>query len=202
MRAVLFERTELGDRSPIIMAAATAAQLGWLADLTSSGWEDHHPREGKDRDEATTLVTEPDSDHLVKMTVSAIVAAAEDGRLIEHQSLDRLLYTWRDFGDDDGTAVKTWTASQMADDHAIVRFAHAFMSYSWGQSMGGFGGLGDLVAKRSDRVHVDTLDTLMDRDAFRSRLEQLNAEQRLDKADAEAISRFLKAWDNRDRYGD
>jgi predicted KAP-like P-loop ATPase len=202
MRALLFERTELPERSSIIMAAAKAAQLGWLADLTSSAWDDYNPREGKEReDEAKCLVIESESAVLVEMTVSAIVQAARDGSLIEHPSLDRLLYTWRDLGGDDGTAVRAWTASQMGNDHALARFARAFTSHSWGQAIGGFGTLGDLVAKRSDRAHVETLGTLMDRDTFRTKLEELNARPTSDAADADAVSRFLNAWDNRGRYG-
>jgi predicted KAP-like P-loop ATPase len=203
MRALLFGRTDLAERSSIIMAAAKAAQLGWLADLTSSAWDDYHPREGKEReDEAKCLVSESDSAVLVEMTVSAITHAARNGSLIEHPSLDRLLYTWRDFGSDDGAAVKAWTASQMSNDHAVARLARAFTSYSWGQAIGGFGSLGDLVAKRSDRAHVDTLGTLMDRDTFRAKLEGLNAQPTADDAaDADAISRFLNAWDNKGRYG-
>ena len=197
MRALLFDRTQLAERSLVIMAASKASQLGWLADLTSSAWEDYHPREGKEReDEGKCLVTEPDSDQLVEATVAAIVAAASDGRLIEHASLARLLYTWRDFGGDEGSAVKEWTAGQMSNDHAVARFARAFTSDSWVQTVGGCGGLGDLFAKRSDRAQVDPLGTLMDRDTFRARLEGLNSKPSSDPADTEAISRFLKAWDN------
>ena len=202
MRAVLFERTELCDRSPIIMAAAKAAQLGFLANLSSSAWESYNPREGRQREGDTAcFVTELDSNLLVRKTVTAIEVAAGDGRLIEHPSLARLLYVWYHFGGDEGTAVKAWTAHQMGDEHAVARLACAFTSYSWGHAVGGFGGLGDRVAKRSDRANVDNLETLMDVAAFRARLEQLNSNPGLDDGDADAISRFLKAWDKRDRQG-
>ncbi|WP_340266241.1 hypothetical protein [Sphingobium mellinum] len=113
----------------------------------------------------------------------------------------RLLYIWRDFKQDDGKAVQAWTARQLADDHGVARLAKAFTRYSWGQGMG-LNGLGDMVAKRSDRASVEAIHTLLDRDAFRGRLESLETVEMVKDEDSDAIRRFLRAWRSRDETGD
>ena len=202
MRALLFDRTTLKQRSAILMHAAKSASLSWLGSLAVSAWNDYHPREGREPEpEDKCLTTAKDADKLATMAVSAIERAAASGALIEHRNLARLLYIWRDFKQDDGDAVLAWTAQQLTDDHAVARFAQAFTHHSWGQSMG-IAGLGDMVAKRRDRASVDTIDTLLDRDMFRTRLEGLETGGMANAEDAEAVTRFLRAWRYRDEHGD
>ena len=189
-------------RSAILLHAAKSASLSWLGSLAVSAWDDFHPREGREPEpEDKCLTTAKDADRLAKMAVSAIERAAASGALIEHRNLARLLYIWRDFKQDDGKAVLDWTTQQLADDHAVARFARAFTRYSWGQSMG-MAGLGDMVARRSDRASVETIDTLLDRDMFRARLEGLETGEMANDEDAEAVTRFLRAWRYRDEHGD
>ncbi|QBM75896.1 NTPase [Sphingomonas sp. AAP5] len=203
VRALLFERSELAERSAILSVAAKSAQLGWMADLMWSAWGDHHPREGAEaHGPESWLLTKADTEKLVATTLATIIRASVGSELIEHGSLPRLLYTWKDFGGDDGAAVQAWTAEQLEDDHAVACIARAFTSHSWGQGMGGFGGLGDLVAKRSDRANVDSISTLMDSARLRARVEELDADPTGSSDDADAISRFLQAWRARDRFGD
>ena len=116
--------------------------------------------------------------------------------LIEHNNLDGLLYSWQYFANDDGLSVKKWTDKKLADDHAVARFAKAFTSHSWGQS------IEDLVAKRSDRAQVNGLDKIMDLVRFRERLDALAVSLPSGSDDRDAICRFLKAWDTKNRYGD
>ena len=202
MRAMLFDRTTLKQRSAILMQAAKSSSLSWLGSLAASAWDDHNPREGKEPEaEEKCLTTAKDAAKLAKMAVSAIERAAASGTLIEHRNLARLLYIWRDLKQDDGKGVLEWTTEQLADDHAVACFARAFTSYSWGQSIG-IAGLGDMVAKRSDRASVAAIHTLLDRDFFRSRLEALEEKGVANENDAVAISRFLSAWRHRDEHGD
>jgi hypothetical protein len=66
----------------------------------------------------------------------------------------------------------------------------------------GMAGLGDMVAKRSDRASVEKIDTLLDRDLFRARLDALDENDVANEDDADAIKRFLRAWRDRDERGD
>jgi hypothetical protein len=79
----------------------------------------------------------------------------------------------------------------------VVRFAEAFTSYMWTQSMG-FAGLSDTVAERSNRASVSLLQLIMDKDRFRSRVEESAAREDLSTVHAEVIRDFLEAWKRHD----
>jgi len=197
LRALLRERTTLEQRSEILTAAAKGASLGWLASLVSSAWDDFHPRDGKELEAPENcILTEQNMEILKDRLLLEIQGAASTGDILERRDLARLLYTWRDFGDDEGAAVKAWTAEALKSDVAVAKLAKAFTSSSWGQ------GFGDLVAKRSDRAQVATLDTLMDVAEFRRRVEQVVESELLQPADKDAIQRFLRAWRHLDEHGD
>ena len=102
------------------------------------------------------------------------------------RELAYLLYRWRDFADE-----------QLASDEMVVRFAEAFTSHSWSQGMG-FAGLGDTVARRTIRASVSTLQSIMDKERFRSRVEELAAKENLSAVHAEVIRKFLEAWRRHD----
>jgi len=194
IRALLLERTDLKARSKILMSAMKSASLGWLVDLACSAWGDYHPREGKERkDEAKCLVTEIDAKQLKKAALKAIKHAARDGGLITHRDLASLLYRWRDLAADEGRAARRWTSARLKEDDAVAHLAAAFTSHSWSQGMG-FNGLGDLVARRNDRAQVTSLHTIMDRDRFRRRIEQLAKELAKGSSESAIVRRFLDAW--------
>ena len=59
----------------------------------------------------------------------------------------------------------------------------------------GFAGLGDRgVARRNIRAGVSTLQSIMDQDRFRSRVEELAGSESISKDHAKAVSEFLAAW--------
>jgi hypothetical protein len=99
--------------------------------------------------------------------------------------------------------VRRWTAARLKEQTSLVAFAAAFTSYSWGQAIGGFGGLGDLVAKRSIRAGIDGIDVVLDVAEFRRKLGRL--EKSLDHAseDYKVVATFMDAWREREasRYG-
>lgn len=199
LRALLLERTNLEDRSRILLSAAHKAQLGWLVHLTSSAWWDHHPAEGEEPEpEETRLTTLIDADRLRAEALRRIRSAARDGSLITHSDLPSILFRWRDFADDGGTAVRRWTTSRLKEETSLVRFAAAFTSYSWGQAIGGFGGLGDLVAKRSVLAGVDGIDAILDVVEFRRRLERLERSLDDSSGDHKVVVTFMNAWRGRE----
>lgn len=196
LRSLTRDRTDIDQRSAILMKASKSATLGWLVDLASSAWGQYNPREGKKPDpQDTFLVKESDIQKLVKFALTSIRKAARSGTLLEHENLARLLYRWRDFAQDGGVAAKRWTTARLRDDHAVARLAAAFTSHSWGQS------IDDLVAKRSDIVHTDSLDQILDIARFLKRLEALDVSLPQGTDDHDAVSRFLKAMNNKDFSG-
>ncbi|YBW39060.1 NTPase [Nitrobacter sp. TKz-YC01] len=92
--------------------------------------------------------------------------------------------------------MRAWTASRMKDDAMIAVFAKAFTSHSWSQGLG-MAGLGDRVAKRNTRAGVDSIDKILDKAAFRARVEETAGKNTQDEAGA-AVREFLAAWKRQD----
>lgn len=201
LRALLSSRTTLEERSAILMRAMATAGLNWLADVATSAWDDYHPRDGTPEPPEKCLLTREDAGVLKARALAAIEEAAEDGTLGSSVDLAPLLYGWHSFADDDGAAVKAWTAAALDDDEMVARLAAVFTSHSWSHEMG-FHGLGDLVSKRNDRASVESLEKIMDRDHFRSRVEELAGRDDLEDELAEPVRRFLRAWQHRDEHGE
>lgn len=193
LRRLTRDRLSLTERSAIFMEACSGAAIGWLLDFTRSAYHDYYPRESQEPSpEAECLTTLEDAEKLKSLVMLRIANAANTGELLASRDLPFLLYSWLDWGEDDGLAVKNWTTAQLANDEMVARFANAFTSYSWGHGLG-IGGLGDLVAKRTTCAQIKYLDQIMDRELFRRRLEEI--EQRGgEEAISESISKFLEAW--------
>lgn len=195
LRKLTFERMRLPERSRVIMAASERAGLSWLADLTSSAYRDHFPREGKDPEpEENCLITRDDLDRLVALFVARMQTAADDGALLSAPDLAGILYCWSDLAGDGGASARAWTASTLKEDSAVPVLAEAFLGTVWSRGMG-FGGLGDMVVRRSDRAQIDGADRIIDLAQFRSRLEQLTGGSAPDGQEGKVIHRLLKAWD-------
>ena len=197
IRKLTFERCDLDERSKIFTTACRGAQLGWLVDFTSSAITDYHPREGKERQPAEKcLVKEDCLDELRALALKAIKSAATNGGLIVHKSLPYILFRWREFAEDDGASVKAWISDRLVDDVSVAYLAKAFTRESWTQGMGG---LGDRVAMRHTHAAVDGLQSIIDVDAFRRRLEELGSDETFSKPYKEHVNTFLEAWRKRQR---
>lgn len=195
LRALLLKRTTLAERSAILMRALAGASLSWFVNLASSAWDHYHPNEGKEaKEEDGCLLTPRDSARTAKEAVRRITAASRDGTLIEHQDLTYLIFNWIHFSTDDGRAARRWIGARLREDNSLVHLAGAFTSESWSHGIGGAAGLGDLVARRNDRVSVAAIGKLVDPLDFRRRLESLT--KRLDPSsdDHAKVLRFLNAW--------
>ena len=119
--------------------------------------------------------------------------AVNDGSLMIHRDALSILFRWCEFAGDEGAEVRQWTASKMAEDEFIAQMAEVAASHSWSQGLG-FSGLGDRVAISTPRAHLNGLEKLLDVSQFRSRLEELEANQTLASDHKEKVSRFLSAW--------
>lgn len=195
LRRLTIERMSLPERSSVILASSERAGLSWLAHLTSSSYLDHFPREGKyPEPEENCLNTRNDLDRLVALFLARMQAAAADGTLLSAPKLVGLLHRWADLADDNGAAAKAWTTSVLEDDASVPILAEAFLGTVWSHGMG-FGGLGDLAARRADRAQIDGAERIIDLVNFKTRLQQLTADGALDGPTPTAMSRLLKAWD-------
>ncbi len=194
LRRLTWGRLSLEDRSTVFMRIAPKAALSWLADFTRSAYNDHHPREGRQPEpDERCLTTAADADALQRLTLGRLREAAHDGTLAANKRLPYLLFTWRDIAADKGAEVKQWADAQLENDEMVARFAQAFTSHSWSQSMG-FSGLGDRVAKRNIRANVDGLDAILDKERFRQRVEELSKRPGLAEPMASQVREFLQAW--------
>jgi hypothetical protein len=192
MRRLTLERMTLDERSGVLVKASETAPVGWLADLTSSAWDDYHPREGKAPEPPENcLTTEADAGRLRDMLRARIEEAAKDGTLVGHRDLNSLLFFWDDLAEDDGATVRAWTAAHYASDAGVKLLAKAFTSIGWSQGMGG---LGDMVAKRTTRVRIRNMEKFVDLDAFRKRVEEVAA-----TGSAAEVVEFIEAWRRADR---
>ncbi len=197
LNSVLMERTSLEERSRILLAAVRDAPLVWLGNLTASAWEQRHPADQDKRPKAEDdcLLTDADTDALRDIFLERITTAAAEGSLINMPDLMRPLYLWGHFLADD-TPLRDWMADRIEEDASLVVLANEFTSHSWGQSSD------DLVSVRSDRAAVSGLDGLMDPERFRANLVALQARLEEGSDAADAVGRFLKAWEYRDEHGD
>ncbi|MEC3950149.1 KAP family P-loop NTPase fold protein [Sphingobium sp. HWE2-09] len=196
MRSLLLERTTLQERSAILISAAQVAQVGWLGRLAASAWEDHHPREGKDREpDDRCLLTEEGAEAMRSLFLTRVRAAAADVSLMNVPDLMRALFLWMHFLDDDAE-VREWLAVRIEEDASLVTLARSFTTHSWTQQSN------DFVAIRSDIASVGSLAKIMDPDRFRSNLTGLLGRMESGSDSHETIDQFLRAWAYREEHGD
>ena len=196
IRMLIFDRCNLNERNELLKNACKNAQIAWLAHFTRSAISDYFPRAGKDPHlPEKCLVLKEYIPELKVHAAQCIESAAVNGKLIDCPQLSFILFSWVDFAEDDGKAVKGWTNKQMKDDEKLSKLARAFTSESWSQGLG-MSGLGDRVSVRNVRVSIDMLDVVINIVEFRRRLEEIEIEidNDLDKTHKEFVRVFLEAW--------
>jgi predicted KAP-like P-loop ATPase len=198
MRKLTSDICTLEERGQVFIQACHDAQLGWLVYFTRVALWEYFPREGKEPElPERCLVARQHIQTLKEHALKAITNAAAVGDLISHPELPSILFRWRDFTDGDETSVKKWTNSQLAIDDAVAMLANAFTGESWTHG-GGMFGVGDRVATRIIRASVDGLESIVDVEKFRYRLEELEKRDDLDNELKEKVSTFLEGWRRRD----
>lgn len=199
IRALTRDRCNIHQRTALYVPALSAAAIGWLVDFVNSAVDDYNPREGREVREDDRLVTENVIPALKELALARIRAAAADSSLLQHRDLMPILYTWRSLMDGDVSEVRAYTDGLMNNDSALATFAKAMTGQSWSFGMGGFGSLGDRIATPRTEAHIRDNTNVLDVPTFRSALERIVSENRLDEDDRAAIRTFLAAWDRGDR---
>jgi len=202
IRKLTFGNCDLEERSEFFMNACKEAQIGWLTDFTSSAIIDHYPKnEKKPEPPEKCLVLKKDISTLKEHTIKCIESSSQKGELIHHHNLPKILFRWRDFLEDNSVKVNEWTNEQLKNDVSLSLLARAFTGESWSQGMGMFN-LGDRVSMRKVRASVDGLDSIMDVDEFRRRLEEVEANNNLEESHKEFVMVFLEAWRKQEEGND
>lgn len=203
LRAFLFDSTTINQRSKILMRSMEKASLQWLSDFSRSAWENHHPSkpDKQPSPEDKTLLTKEDAEDMREKGRRQIKAAAEDGTLIDATELVHILFEWDVLKTDDSNEVQRFTADAIADDKKIVKLARAFRGkvYITNASTNGNSPEGNISSCEVDRAQIDDIDRLLDRDKFRNRLMSLETSTSLSEEERNIISRFLRAWEARDK---
>lgn len=182
--------------------ATKAASLGWLVDFVSSARGDYQQREGKlPTREEDCLTTEAALPELIDRALKLIRSAASNGSLLGHQDLLYILHRWVEFMNNDPSEIQEWTGGLLKEPKALVALARAMTGSSWTMAMGGFGSLGDRVAKRSITAQIREDTNIIDATAFREALESVRNCGELDDDERHSIHAFLDAW-NRQKSGD
>jgi predicted KAP-like P-loop ATPase len=191
IRRLTFDRCDLDERSDIFMAGCQKAPIAWLCNFTDSAVRDYFPRDSKKPSPPEKcLVKEVALDELRALSIKTISSDVSSGHLISHRQLPMILFRWREFEDE--TSVKAWTDKQMSSDEGVSFLAKAFTGESWSQGMGMFG-LGDKVAMRNNTASVDGLESIMDVDQFRQRLEEISKSTTIANSLKENVEIFLEA---------
>jgi predicted KAP-like P-loop ATPase len=194
IRRATEDRFTLEEKTALYLAATENSALGWLTDFVSSAYEDHHPREGRGVNLATCLTTAEAIPVFVERGLKALRMAAQADELLHHPNLMFHLFRWKEFAEDDGEEVKVWLADRMQRDDVLVLIARALTGESWTTGLGGFGSLGDRVARRQVRSQIGDDFVFFDPHQFRIELERIVREQRLPHEDLASVAALLDAW--------
>lgn len=172
---IVRDRFDQQTRSELIEAACKRASLGWLLDICGRCVRDHSsdPNRNNASDDREPLVTSDAANRLTKLALSRVREAAEDGALLSQRRLLSVLYSWEHMTG--ASEVCRWSESQLQNNHFVVCIADKAIQRSWSQGLGGFGGMGDVVARANDYVKVDSLSRIIDVDAFKRRVDELLA---------------------------
>lgn len=197
LRALILDRTTLEERSALFMSACRNAALGWLVNFADSAYMDHHPREGKEPEpDERCLTTADDASALIQQCLDRLREAARTGEIADANRLLGLLHRWGEYADDGGDEVRAWTGSQLEDDAMVIRFAEILTRQSWSHGLDPTAGLSDHVARPCTRINLKGLDTILDTEVFRRRLEEIEASGR--EEHRALASDFIERWNRQE----
>jgi predicted KAP-like P-loop ATPase len=197
MRRLLADRFSLKERSDLYRSAVKTASLGWLVDFVASACGDYESdRKNGPKSENDCLVERDALDPLRSQVLGAIRKAANDGSLLHHRKLLYILYRWRDFLRDP-REIKEWVNARLLEDASLVVLARQFTGKAYSLGMGGFGSLGDRVSKITITAQISDDTEIIDAKAFRTGLERIVFEKKLDADSLQAVKVFLEAWDQK-----
>lgn len=203
IRRLTRDRFNLEERTKVYLGAIKNSSLGWLEDFASSAISDYQERENRPQTrEEDCLVSKDALPKITELALSAIRVAADNGSLLTHNDLLSILYSWRGFMDNDPSEVKAWTDELLKDPKATVVLVRAMTSDSWSMGIGGFGSMGDRVAKRTVRAQISDDTDILNVKEFRRTLNNILNSSELNKDEKDDVKQFLLAWDRKRESGE
>ncbi len=202
IRRLTRDRFSIEERTATYLKSVESAALGWRVDFVASARDDYQPRENRPSPpEEDCLTTEGAVAKLTEDALQAIRAAASNGSLLHHTDLLYILFRWFDFSDRKPEEIRALTGTWLKDPIAVAVLARAMTRRTWSMGIGGFGSLGDRVAKAKITAQIRDDMEILDLSAFRSALEAMLANPETPEGYRADVQTFLEAWD-RQRRGD
>lgn len=200
LRRLTLDRLTLGERTDVFNSAIENAPLGWLVDFVISAYGNYNGEKAPYA-ENECLVSEDAIPGLVETALTAIRNAATNGTLLDHQDLMFILYRWRTFSGNDPSEVKQWTDSLIENDKALVILAKAMTGESVSTSLG-WHGLSDHTSTITPIANIESDMDILDVDKFKSQLQRIVNEAKLDTTSLQTVTTLLDAWDKKNAGDD
>ncbi len=182
------ERYQQEERGRLIEEACRTASLEWLVSICSRCRDEYQRPQEEGQEPREPLVPRDVCERMDALCLDRLRQAAEDGALVEHRHMLRLLFRWRDLVGVE--TVREWTDGELASDVFVVALSEALISSYWSQGMG-FAGLGDLVSRRTEYVNLDSVAEILDVERFRQRVDELLARDGLSDDDRQRLQHFV-----------
>lgn len=130
-------------------------------------------------------------------------ALAASGELIDTSEPSAALWFLWHSGEKGKADAREIANAWLQDDRATIKLARSVTSTGWSQG-GGFGPMGDRVARSFSRVHPESLANLLDAERLHARVVELRGAGNLAPADMAVLDRFIEGWehDRREREED
>ena len=203
IRRLTRDRFQIEERTKVYLEAIRNSSLRWLVDFTSSAIDDYQERENRPQTrEEDCLVSKDALPEITELALAAIRDAADNGSLLAHHDLLSILYRWRGFTANDPSEVRAWTDELLGDPKSLVVLTRAMTSESWSMGIGGFGSMGDRVAKRTVRVQISDDTDIVDVKEFRRALDNIVSSDDLKQDEKDNVQQFLLAWERQSESGD
>lgn len=196
IQAFLYNDTAIEKRSEILIRCMRGAPLQWLSDFSRTAWLNHHPSntDSAPSPEEQELLTKEDAEALRETTKRQIKVAATDGTLINETNLAWILFAWSVLKADDSDEVHRFTAGAIADDQKIVKLTLSLLVKSYVHNIDNTGSSSGYI----HRALINGIDSFLDINNFRARLESLETNPSLPEEEKDIITRFLKSWKEQD----
>ena len=182
---LLIDRLPLETRSEVLLNACGQASLGYLSSIANGAYDQHFPTEGnRSKPQTECLMTEAHTVEVNDIALARIREAKTNGSLINCPLLDRVLFLWLRFDEEE---VRSWISNVTGNNTAVARLSMAFIGQIQEDLFHNPATLPS-TALRGKLGHV------VDLDEFSSHADRASQDGNLEAKDHEALRIFLEAW--------
>lgn len=153
--------------------------------------QEHGEMGGDKKAESERLLPYEEVEALKEVVVGEIKGAAESDKLIDSLHLDRVLMSWKDWGDE--SEAKDWSEEVTKDDENLIEFVGAFIREGRYSNASGSG--------KVEYIDPQWLEPFLDVEAVLERAQSIN-EDSLSEEQEEILDKLQKAEEIREEGGD